>query len=227
MIVLWIFLALLAILLLAVLLILLLRVKVVISASNDTPVRIDFFIYGIHVDSIPDSREDKPKKVKLSDYTPEKLARCKAKTKIKGLTKNLTKKIKDVADSDELEGSPDVIYILKFILNLFKNFGEHYAAKFKVHILKLDITVATGDAASTAILYGGVSQAAGYLIEFLKNTTALKIPRRAKLNIGTDFCTDTTRYDVKIQVFIHLRRLISLLYRSGLRSPADFKNFFK
>ena len=223
MIVLWIFLALLAILLLAVLLILLLRVKVVIHASSDNPIKIGFYIYGFRVLAFPNTQKDKPKKIKLSDYTPEKLAKRKPKAQ----PKSLTKRIREVAESDELKGKPDVIYILKFILNLFKNFGEHYAAKFKVHILKLDVTVATGDAASTAILYGAVSQAAGYLIEFLKNSTDLTIPRFAKLNIGTDFCGETTQFDVKIKVFIHLRRVISLLYRSGLHSPSDFKKFFK
>lgn len=223
MIVLWIFLALLAILLLAVLLILLLRVKVIIHASNQEPIRLEFYIYGFRILAFPDRKKDKPKKVKLSDYTPKKLAKRKQKTQ----PKSLTKRLRDITDSDSMKGKPDVVYILKFILNLFKNFGEHYADKFKVHILKLDIAVATGDAASTAILYGAVSQAAGYLIEFLKNNTALTIPRHAKLNVGTDFCSETTRFDVKIQVFLHLRRVISLLYRSGLRSPSDIKNFFK
>ena len=223
MIVLWIFLALLAILLLSVLLILLLRVKVVIHASNKEPIRLEFYIYGFRILAFPDRKKDKPKKVKLSDYTPEKLAKRKQKAQ----PKSLTKRFRDVADSDSMKGKPDVVYILKFILNLFKNFGKHYASKFKVHILKLDIAVATGDAASTAILYSAVSQTAGYLIEFLKNNTALTIPRHAKLNVGTDFCSDTTRFDIKIQVFLHLRRVISLLYRSGLRSPSDIKNFFK
>ncbi len=223
MIVLWIFLALLAILLLAVLLVLMLRIKIVIYGNNDDIVRLKFYLYGFRIFSFSAKQKDKPQKVKLSDYTPEKLNKRKKKDR----PKSVTQRLRDVANADETKGKPDIIYILKFILNLLHTFAQNYAKKFKVKILKLNISVATGDAASTAILYGTVAQAASYLIEFLKNNTALTVPRTAKMNVVSDFCGDTTQVDIKIEVFIHLRRVLSLLYRSGLRSPADIKNFFK
>lgn len=223
MIVLWIFLALLAILLLAALLVFLLRIKVVIFGNSEDLIRLNGYLYGFRIFSFSARQKTKPQKVRLSDYSPKKLNKRKKKNR----QKTATQRLRDVADTVEPHGKPDIVYILKFILNLFNNFTKHYAQKFKVRILKLDVSVATGDAASTAILYGTVVQSVGYLIEFLKNTTALNIPRNAKMNVTTDFCGDTTQIDIKIEVFIHLRRVLSLLYRSGLRSPADIKNFFK
>lgn len=223
MIVLWIFLALLAILLLAVLLVLMLRLKIVIYGNNDDIVRLKCYLYGFRIFSFSVKQKDKPQKVKISDYTPEKLSKRQKKER----PKSVTQRLHDVASTSETKGKPDIVYILKFILNLLRTFAQHYAKKFKVRILRFNISVATGDAASTAILYGTASQATSYLIEFLDNNTALTIPRTAKINVVSDFCGDETQIDVKIEVFIHLRRVLSLLYRSGLRSPADIKNFFK
>lgn len=223
MIVLWIFLALLAILLLAALLVLMLRVKVVIYGNSEDIVNLKCYLYGFRIFSFSAVQKDKPQKVKLSDYAPEKLSKRKKKAPVK----NISGRLRDIASNSGSTSKPNVVYILKFILNLLRTFAQHYAKKFKVKILKLNVSVATGDAASTAILYGTVSQAASYLIEFLDNNTALTIPRTAKINVVSDFCGDQTQIDIKIEVFIHLRRIISLLYRSGLRSPADIKNFFK
>lgn len=222
MIFLWIFLALLAILLLAVLLVLMLRIKIVIYGNNEDIVKLRFYLYGFRIFSFSAKQKDEPPKVKLSDYTPEKLSKRKKKER----PKSVSQRLRDVA-TNEAKGKPDIVYILKFILNLLRTFAQHYAKKFKVKILKFNISVATGDAASTAILYGTVSQAASYLIEFLDNNTALTVPRTAKINVASDFCGDETQIDIKMEVFIHLRRVLSLLYRSGLRSPADIKNFFK
>ena len=223
MIVLWIFLALLAILLLAALLVFLIRIKVVIFGNSEDLIRLNFYLYGFRIFSFSVRQKNRPQKVRLSDYTPEKLKKRKKKSR----PKNVTQRLREVANTSEEQSKPDIVYILKFILNLLHTFTDHYAHKFKVKISKLNISVATGDAASTAILYGTVVQSVGYLIEFLKNTTALNIPRNAKMNVTTDFCGDTTQIDIKIEVLIHLRRVLSLLYRSGLRSPADIKNFFK
>lgn len=222
MIFLWIFLALLAILLLAVLLVLMLRVKIVIYGNNEDIVKLKFYLYGFRIFSFSAKQKDEPQKVKLSDYTPDKLSKRKKKER----PKSVSQRLRDVA-TDEAKGKPDIVYILKFILNLLRTFAQHYAKKFKVKILKLNISVATDDAASTAILYGTVSQAVSYLIEFLDNNTALTVSRTAKINVVSDFCGDKTQIDIKMEVFIHLRRVLSLLYRSGLRSPADIKNFFK
>lgn len=223
MIVLWIFLALLALLLAVALVILFARVRILICGNEEHLIMLKFYVYGIRVFRFSVRDKDKrPKRIRLSDYSPEALEKRRARQE-KRAARHADKK----EAADALRPRPDVMYILKFIKELLYTFAKYYANQFKVKILKLNVTVATEDAASTAILYGAVSQSVGYLIEFLKNNTDLTVPRGAEISVISDFCGKTANVDVKLEIVIRLRKVISLLYRSGLRSPADLKHFFK
>ncbi|MBQ9079997.1 MAG: hypothetical protein IJY27_02890 [Clostridia bacterium] len=228
MLILWIFLAVLAILLtVALLLLVFARLRVVITANHDDIIKLKFYLCGIPVYSYGAKEKKHHKKAKISDYSPKKLEKKRQKA-LRAQAKKQAKKQKGTgAAIEEIKRSPHITNILKFIIELLKNFTKHYASKFKVTIHRFNISVATDDAAKTALLYGGVVQSANYLLEFLRNTTALKIPRSAPLNVTSDFCDSTTKFDIKLSVIIRLRKVISLLFRSGLRSPADIEKFFK
>ena len=68
----------------------------------------------------------------------------------------------------------------------------------KIKIKKLNISVATGDAAKTAIMYGIVSQSVAYLLQFFDTVAKVKRARNCELNTISDFLSTKTKFEIDI-----------------------------
>lgn len=217
-----------ALLLLIALIVLTAGVKILIIGNNDDIVSLKFYVYGIRVFSFGVNDEHKTRRVRVSDYTLKKVERRRRREQ-KKLRARAAKRLKKAAEpqDEQYKTVPDVMYIIKFVLNVIKVFCTQFAGRLKIRLLHLNVMVATGDPASTAILYGGVVQGVGYLMEFLRNTTDFDMPRRATLHVAPDFCAEKNKLDIRITVTVRLRRFLSLLYRSGIHSPDDIRKFMK
>ena len=229
MLILQIILAVLAVLIISVLLLIIFaRLRITIIASNDDSFSVTFYLFGIRIFRYSLKEDEHHKKIKISEYSVKNLEKKRQK-KLK-TSKKKKKRTVSKSDADATQKSKKIPFniknILKFILNVLRTFSEHYAQNFKIIIHSFNICVASDDPAQTAILYGSVSQAVAYLLEFLDNTTSLKVLRSAPVNVTSDFCSDTTRYNIKISMIVRLRRVLSLIFRSGIRSPADIEQFF-
>lgn len=206
-------------------------VKIKLIANNEDVIRLCFYVYGIKVFSFGVKDEKPPEHVKVSDYTLKKVERRRRREERK-LRRRAARALKKAAEpeaeaSDGFKTTPDIMYIIKYVLNVIKLFCRHYAGKLKIRLHRLNITVATEDPAATAVLYGVVIQGVGYLIEFLRNNTDFDLVRHAPLHVDTDFLSNETKFDVVITVNIRLRRVLSLIWRSGIHSPADLAKFTK
>lgn len=74
----------------------------------------------------------------------------------------------------------------------------HFLRHFRIDITRLHIRVGTGDAATTAIAAGLVSQALAYLLEFLSLHTNLHPAYRADIAVIPDFLGEKSTADCKI-----------------------------
>lgn len=218
----------LAILALLLLIILTAGLKIKIIGNNEDLIKLRFYVYGIRVFSFGVNDEKPPARVRVSDYALEKFERRRRREE-KKLRKRAARKLKEVAEPKEetYKTVPDVMYIIKFVLNLIKVFCTQFAGKLRIRLRHLEVSVATGDPASTAVLYGAVVQGVGYLMEFLRNNTDFDVKRRAPLAVRSDFCSDKTQLNIVLTVNIHLRRILRLIWRSGIHSPADLRKFVK
>ena len=87
----------------------------------------------------------------------------------------------------------------------------------RVKLARIHITVATSDAAKTAILYGVVSGAAACLVDLLDEITNLSRIKKSSIIIEPDFVSEKSNISINItlsiSVFGALRTLVKTLFR--------------
>lgn len=91
----------------------------------------------------------------------------------------------------------DHIRTAKFFLTVLGRMQKKLRASFRIRIVRMHASIATGDAASTALLYGVVSQSFAYALSLAGHF--LKTSYRAKdICVFADYLGSDSRFDVKI-----------------------------
>lgn len=101
------------------------------------------------------------------------------------------------------------IDLVKYVvLRVLKTFGK----RLRVDIHRIDITVATGDAAKTAITFGYVCQSVAYLKELLDRYLNIRYPqkRRETVAVRVDYLAEKSTFKVHIAFHIRVWQVISL-----------------
>lgn len=157
----------------------------------------------------------KGKKVRLWNYSPAALRRRREKARKKALKKRQQEaqkeaKSKKTAQAEKPRRSfSDIVYTLRVILFILKRTKKSLLSLFTLHIDRLEATVATGDAAKTAILYGQVAglfglirEAAGRYIRWKENTK--------HMHLEPDFLAEKSKVSVHITLSTNLFRVLRL-----------------
>lgn len=119
-------------------------------------------------------------------------AKAKKKAEKKAAKKAGTKKKKKRSVRQTVEW---VLRLLNdVVFAVIKCFGKH----LRVDVARLRVTVATGDAAKTAITYGAVTQSAAYLFTLLSQTMHFDYTKQADVAISTDFLAEKSTVSAAI-----------------------------
>lgn len=204
MIVLWIILAIVAIILiLAALIIFTGHLKLKLSYSDDTGFSLKAYILSINL-------FDTEKKKKRNPHYKHAKKSVSNSHKSKPRSKQTHKQSYPITD------------IIRIAKNILVAFFEKQAKHLSVRAVKLNISVATSDAATTAILYGAVSQGVAYILELLDNINKLKPIKKSDINIYPDYTSDKSSADIKFTFSLPIKSAIALLLDSeilGLFAP--------
>jgi|GEM_PF-611114 len=210
-------------------------VRVIIGYSDEFRLMLRIIFFPIYI--LP---KKKPKTPDPSKYTPEryrkkleKLRRDeerKKKKKEQAAAKKAAKKNKkqqkkqEKQKEEEKSGEtgaekkklnidiPEAIELsVKVIKALFGTFGRH----LRVTASRLHITVASTDAATTAVMYGAISQSLAYTMEILNRVSNFKY-KKDDFSLTVDFCSDKIKADVlfifKIRIWHVFWVLIKTLF---------------
>ena len=109
-----------------------------------------------------------------------------------------------------------VTEIIELVTLLLRKLFFHLSRRLKIEAKRLHVTVATGDAASTAILYGAASAAMAGLTEVLYLNTHTTLPDADDGGVYADFVGERSKIDIDIVLSMRvigiLHTLISLAY---------------
>ncbi len=155
----------------------------------------------------------KNKKIYLRDYSVKALR--KKRILFQKRQKNIPKKAvkKDKIPSDK-HGVSNLRNLLRYLLRITLVLIKKYNKCLRVDIKRFVITVATGDAAQTAIVYGAVSQATADLLSLFGRYYKIKYTRGAQTGVQADFLNDNWSADLHIVFRARLYHLISLALRA-------------
>ena len=107
-------------------------------------------------------------------------------------------------EKKEKQSIEDIISLVKLLIEIAKKVLEKTWRYIRIKIERYDITVGTDDAAKTALIYGGVSQATSYLFTLLDETAHFRVKRKAPVNVGVDFLSAETKASVQMDFCLRL-----------------------
>jgi hypothetical protein len=200
-----------------------LRAEVLIAYSDELALTV--IILGIPIKILP----KKKKKVKLSDYSRKKRAKYEEAQKEQALKKSKKKAEKKkkkaaAAEKKKAEKAAGKVKPKKPIgdtINMIKDLVAvavtRFAKHLRIRIAKLHIGVATGDAASTAILYGTIAPTVACIAAYLDSTSTLRHPARSDVDIHADYLSEKMVIDIEIGFSICVWQLFDVLFRTGFR----------
>ena len=96
------------------------------------------------------------------------------------------------------------------LLVLLKNSRGHLT----VRTSRIRILVATGDAASTAVLFGAVNGAVVSLLEILDRFWKLKTKPKDELEVRPDYLAETTTVDIRMLFSLRIWQIVYILYKA-------------
>jgi len=147
-------------------------------------------------------KKEKKKKAKEQKATKQKEKIDKLKKS--GKYKEPKKKVKSETDLTLVDNiNAGVSALGKF----FYQFGK----RLHVDVTRIVITVATGDAASTAIMYGAVIAAVNVLIELLQKITNLDGMKKAEIDVKCDYLGNKTKADIHVAMSLRVWHIFDFL----------------
>ena len=135
---------------------------------------------------------------------------------VKKIFPNKHRKKKKTAEAEaskkkQKSSTSDILDFLSYITDFLRHILKGFFKRLKIKVAKINITVATGDAAKTAITYGIVSQAVSYLLEILNNVTNFKRAFKSEINVLSDFIANESKMELDIKLYYRPIWAIGLL----------------
>ena len=209
---------------LAFLLLLSIKARVTLEFNDELRLTVKILCFNIQV---APAKEKKP--VKLKDYTfkkHQKRLRENYSNYLKKKKKKEEKKAKKAQDKakraekkkfdkeNDIKQPPqrtvlDWVNIAGAVIGaLFSKFSK----RLHIKVARLKINVATGDAASTAILYGAMIQSVAYIIEVLRSVTNVDGLKKADISVSPDYLSEKTSVDLCFVFSLRVGHVFEILF---------------
>lgn len=180
-----------------------LGIKIKILPGKEKPINIKDYSYEKHQERLLKKQEAQLAKQK------KKAEKKAAKEKKKAERKAETPEQKKSRKSAPKRSVSDWINIAIGVLAIF---FEKFTKHFQIKVARLKVNVATGDAASTAIVYGAVVQSVAYLIEILSQVTNVVGLNKADIDIKADYLSEKTTLDLCFVFSMRVWHLFDILF---------------
>ena len=218
----------LGVLVLIIALVLTLRVTLNIEYKEEVTLSVRVFFFKIGI--LP----KKKKKINYKKFTAKKLRRLlekdrraelkkqekkQKKQSLKAQKKAEKKKNKEIEKRNRKLGHPapekrSLSENLDIIRTVLDALARYFGKGIHVKVTRIRITVASDDAAKTAIMYGAVSAAVSWILEFLEQKAHLKYKGEGDdpendVSVIADFTAEKPTADVKLSLRVHVWPLIT------------------
>ncbi len=201
-------------------LLLLIPLSLTVSLGEDGAVRLRGRVLGITVYRSP----KKQRPFRLSDYSPRAirrraLAEQRKRRRAERRALRKSKKAKPSTPSTSQKGKDlPLIEAIALVRDIASTVLHRSLKHARVDVERLTITVATPDAAQTAIVYGGVCAALAALTEILHSFSHLRIRDASLYGVAADYTSEKSRADVCIHFRLRIHHVISIAVHTVFRA---------
>lgn len=212
--------ALIIILCIVAILALLLLTKVTLRIRYKESLCIDLKILFIKLRIYPSKKKPKRYRHSMSKRKAKKI-RDSLKKKPKKERKIFKKKKKDEEkDKEEKKlDKNDILSIISIIINFVKNFIRLFSKSIRLKASRIHLTVATDNAASTALTYAAVTESINVLFPLLDGIKAVKrLPHGKDLSVNVDFIAEEPTIDIEIELYIRVIRALGSVLGASIKA---------
>lgn len=193
-----------------VLLALLLSLKITLRITYEDSLRVYLKVFFVKTRLYPSKKKEKK--------YPHSMSKRKAQ-KIKDSLQKKSKPKKKKKKEEKPIAKNDLISIVSITTNFVKNFISTFTRAVRVKFSRMHITVASEDAATTAILYGAITQSVNVLFPLIDNIKNVKkLPSGKELSVRADFLTDKPTVDIDINLYVRVGGALKALFSAGIRT---------
>lgn len=190
-------------------LVFLLSIKVTVTVIYNEELMLYVRVLFVKIKILPKSNKksgphsmstEKAKKIR------RKLKKKSEKKKLKAKEKKRKKQEKkeNVKAVENKKSFSEIIEIIRMITDVVKTALKVFFGHIRIKVARLHVNVATGDAATTAIAYGAISQAAFYLFDALELPKNISKPDVRDFSVKADYLSDKLTADIKISFSVRL-----------------------
>lgn len=162
-------------------------------------------------------KKTKKKKLRLSDYTPRAIALRAKKAEAERAEKEAAKKAKkkksaaeQKSKAEEKRTFSDKLALVRGITRMASALIGRFFGYLHTDIRRLSISVATGDAAKTALSYAAVTGCCNALLTLLDEKSTLRFHRGCDVGVYADFLAESSEADIDIALSLSLRQALSV-----------------
>lgn len=195
----------------AILLLLCLRVRLVITCRDTVTLKLKILFLSFTL--FPRRK----KRIKPRNFSPQKMKKRerRAEKKAQKAAEKAAKKQGCLADAHgegRKLGLKEKLTVVRALVSaIIKKTDRHLTLR----AARLHIRVATGDAASTAVLYGAVSASLAYLLAALDRVTDLHT-RPRNISVLADYLSERSSADIKLIFSLRVMHALTMLFSAML-----------
>ena len=108
------------------------------------------------------------------------------------------------------ERMPEILDLLRLITELIGVVVKKLLKSVRIHLKRLKVTVATEDAASTAVAYGAVTGILSTLLPLIQSVKHVTFPREKDLAVDIDFLSDSPSMDLELSLTLRVGHILGL-----------------
>ena len=113
----------------------------------------------------------------------------------------------------------DILSIISIIINFVKNFIRLFSKSIRLKASRIHLTVATDNAASTALTYAAVTESINVLFPLLDGIKAVKrLPHGKDLSVNVDFIAEEPTIDIEIELYIRVIRALGSVLGASIKA---------
>ena len=162
---------------------------------------------------IPILPKKEPKKIKgMSSAKAQKIRKnLEKKAQKKALAAQEKAEAKKEKEQSKQKKSPgEIVSIIKMVSDLAVTVIDRFARHLRIHIARIKLVIASEDAATTAILYGTVSQSINLFFPVLERVKNFPKLRNADISVDCDFASTEPVIDIKLGFSIRVWQVLHI-----------------
>lgn len=145
----------------------------------------------------------------------------KAEAKRKKAEKKAAKK-EQPKEEKKKKSLSDILDIISLVQGLLSKIIKTFFGHLRIDVARLKIRVATGDAATTAIAYGAITQAVNLFFPLLESVKNFSLPKTRDIDVVADFAGESMEADVEFSFSLRVWHLFHVAFAALFKAIGHF-----